>query len=270
MKIGNHRLWNLDFFRNWQKILDHSIDLILTDPPLGILGPKQQWDLSIDFAVVSWIFHQLLSPVGQIAIFCTDKLQSVIDIAFSKNFVLRYRESYLVPSAAAFHKDRPRPDCGALLVLHRKNATKRSRKFNHESVADEGDPYVRINRNREHTFMSSQKRSVDINRSGQRFPSSLVLVPNRPAMKKSERSQTSHPSQKSLEYITRQVLLLSDPGQRILDPFAGSATTLVACEQTGRQGFGFELDGKFFNEAVHRLQHTISSLKQSEGGSNGR
>jgi len=265
VKIGNQHLWNLDFFRNWQKIQDISIDLILTDPPFGILGRKQKWDHPIDFSAVGWIFNQVLSPVGQIAIFCSDRLHSVIDTAFSKYFILRYRENILVPNAAAYHKDRPKPDCTALLVFNRLHAAKQSRIFNYHAIADEGDPYVRINRNRDHTIMNSQKRSIDENISGQRYPSSVVLAPNRPAMKKSERSKTSHPSQKSLAYLTRQILLLSDPGQRILDPFSGSATTLIACEQTVRQGFGFELEEKYFKEAVKRLRRGVATNNQKQG-----
>ena len=40
----------------------------------------------------------------------------------------------------------------------------------------------------------------------------------------------------------------------VLDPFAGSGTTLVAAEQSGKTGVGFELSPEFFNLAMSRLR----------------
>ena len=39
----------------------------------------------------------------------------------------------------------------------------------------------------------------------------------------------------------------------MLDAFAGSGTTLVAAERTGRRGFGIELDPLYCDVAVRRL-----------------
>jgi site-specific DNA-methyltransferase (adenine-specific) len=46
----------------------------------------------------------------------------------------------------------------------------------------------------------------------------------------------------------------TDPGETILDPFAGSATTGVACMRTGRNFIGCECNEEVFQIAVQRLQ----------------
>ena len=38
----------------------------------------------------------------------------------------------------------------------------------------------------------------------------------------------------------------------VLDPFLGSGSTLIACEQTGRICYGIELDEKFMDVIVKR------------------
>ncbi|MFB7248329.1 TRM11 family SAM-dependent methyltransferase [Streptomyces populi] len=46
---------------------------------------------------------------------------------------------------------------------------------------------------------------------------------------------------------------LSEPGELVLDPFAGWGTTLVACSVEGRRGIGFEVNPERAKEAGRRL-----------------
>jgi len=43
-------------------------------------------------------------------------------------------------------------------------------------------------------------------------------------------------------------------GDLVLDPFAGSGSTLVACEQTGRLARLVELDGRYCDVVVRRWE----------------
>ena len=43
-------------------------------------------------------------------------------------------------------------------------------------------------------------------------------------------------------------------GDRVLDPFAGSGTTIVACEQLGRRAYCMELDGHYAAVIVRRWE----------------
>lgn len=55
------------------------------------------------------------------------------------------------------------------------------------------------------------------------------------------------------EIPTRGMLMLSDEGAVVIDPFLGSGTTLVACEQTNRIGYGMEIEPKYVAVTLERL-----------------
>lgn len=51
-----------------------------------------------------------------------------------------------------------------------------------------------------------------------------------------------HPYEKPLSLMERLVAIYSKPGDTILDPFAGSGTTLLASRNLGRRSVGVEID----------------------------
>jgi site-specific DNA-methyltransferase (adenine-specific) len=63
-----------------------------------------------------------------------------------------------------------------------------------------------------------------------------------------------HPSPKPLALMERLVADFSDPGELVLDPFAGSGTTGVACRLLGRDFVGWELDATYHEIASRRLR----------------
>jgi DNA modification methylase len=62
----------------------------------------------------------------------------------------------------------------------------------------------------------------------------------------------SHPTQKPIALMEWCLGFLPD-AKTILDPFMGSGTTLVACQQLGRHGIGIELDPEYFDIACRRV-----------------
>jgi len=62
-----------------------------------------------------------------------------------------------------------------------------------------------------------------------------------------------HPTQKALDVVKPLISLATKPGNRILDPFAGSGTTLVAAEMMGGDSLGIELNAAFCKLTRERL-----------------
>ena len=66
-----------------------------------------------------------------------------------------------------------------------------------------------------------------------------------------------HPTQKPVELLQRLVSLFSDEGDVVIDPCAGSGTTLLAAQKMSRKSFGFEVDRNFFNAAKDKVLSTF-------------
>lgn len=62
-----------------------------------------------------------------------------------------------------------------------------------------------------------------------------------------------HPTVKPLALVKDAILDCSNRGGIILDAFAGSGTTLLAAEQTGRKGYGIEIDPAYCDTILKRF-----------------
>jgi len=63
-----------------------------------------------------------------------------------------------------------------------------------------------------------------------------------------------HPTAKPVELIARCLMNSSAPGGVVLDPFAGSGSTLIACEQLGREARLVEIDPRYCQVIVDRWE----------------
>ena len=73
-----------------------------------------------------------------------------------------------------------------------------------------------------------------------------------------------HPTQKPVELMRRLVRFFSQPGETVLDPFAGSGTTLVAAAQLGRAAVGIEQNAEYCDLIVDRLRQGVLLVPRSE------
>lgn len=55
-----------------------------------------------------------------------------------------------------------------------------------------------------------------------------------------------HPTQKPVNLLRRLIEIFTDPGDVVIDPCAGSGSTLRAAYECGRDSYGFEVDRKFY------------------------
>ena len=63
-----------------------------------------------------------------------------------------------------------------------------------------------------------------------------------------------HPTQKPLKLIERLVTTSTTPGMSVLDPFAGSGVTAIACKNHQRKFYGCDIDSNHYADAMERIK----------------
>lgn len=67
-------------------------------------------------------------------------------------------------------------------------------------------------------------------------------------------SEKIHPTQKPVELLKTLIEIFTDEGDVVIDPCAGSGSTLIAAERLNRKGYGFEIKKNFHAAASKWLQ----------------
>jgi site-specific DNA-methyltransferase (adenine-specific) len=58
-----------------------------------------------------------------------------------------------------------------------------------------------------------------------------------------------HPTQKPVQLLERLIEIFTDENEVVIDPVAGSGTTLLAAKNLNRKAYGFEIKKNFFDDA---------------------
>lgn len=250
-----------DFLWDWQKVAPQSVALAIIDPPFGAIKDAQPWDIPPDYHVLAWELSNLLKPLGQVVTFANFRTAVAIHQAFEPNFGFRFDMTWKKPSALPKNHFAPAPDTEMILVYKLKGAISRHLTFNYNAIRTPGRPYKRKagksqNQNPILKGGGNMPETFE-NRDGGRYPRTVLEYPNKPSMTRAER--TLHPTQKPLGLVEYLLTAFSNRGDMILDPFAGSGTTLLASHRLGRKGIGFEREKDFYEMAADRLEAEIGS-----------
>lgn len=74
-----------------------------------------------------------------------------------------------------------------------------------------------------------------------------------------------HPTVKPTKLVADAILDCSERKSIVLDAFAGSGTTLVAAQKTGRRGYGIEIDPLYCDVIIRRMQKLFKLEAVLEG-----
>ena len=80
------------------------------------------------------------------------------------------------------------------------------------------------------------------------------------------KERTGYPTQKPLELLDRIIDASSNPGDVVMDPFCGCATTCVSAEKLGREWIGIDIAVKAIDLVESRLQDAIDELEMFHPG----
>lgn len=69
--------------------------------------------------------------------------------------------------------------------------------------------------------------------------------------------ERQHPAPFSFQDVQRLVLFFTKKGQRVLDPFSGTGSTIKACAVSERIGVGIELSEHWYNLSKYRIEYEV-------------
>jgi site-specific DNA-methyltransferase (adenine-specific) len=87
-----------------------------------------------------------------------------------------------------------------------------------------------------------------------------ILEFNRPSR------NAEHPTMKPIELFAYQISNSSKQGDIVMDAFAGSGTTMVACEQLNRRAFVVEYDPRYCQVIIDRMKQLNPTIKIKRNG----
>jgi site-specific DNA-methyltransferase (adenine-specific) len=71
-----------------------------------------------------------------------------------------------------------------------------------------------------------------------------------------------HPTQKSVPLLEKLIKIFTDEGDVVIDPVAGSGTTLLAAINCGRSAYGFEIKKPFYKEANKIIEDRMTEINE--------
>lgn len=238
---------------------NESIDLILTDPPYNTTDCKWDSKLSWDEWWIEW--RRIIKPTGTIVLTCqmpvlVDIVSSGLDLyrhrwiwkkdkcgnfLVAKGQPLKYTEDVLVFSKMKYVKVHNSKKPTSIYNPQMREGTGVVREMNGERS---GLSAKQIQNRGGNTYLKSNPETDGI----KRYPQDLLFF-NVP-QKKEERL---HPTQKPVLLFEYLIKTYTNEGMTVLDCFAGSMTTAIACLETKRNYICIEQEEEMYNKAKERI-----------------
>lgn len=86
-----------------------------------------------------------------------------------------------------------------------------------------------------------------------------MILNHMPWPRESKTVPKIHPTQKPIALLKRLIEIFTDAGDVVIDPCAGSGTTLRAAAEMGRTAYGFEVDKRFYKLAQEKMLNTMET-----------
>lgn len=77
-------------------------------------------------------------------------------------------------------------------------------------------------------------------------------------------SEKIHPTQKPIALLKTLIQIFTDPGDVVIDPCAGSGSTLIAAQELKRKAFGFEIKKNFHKLASNWIDNEYQKISEIE------
>ena len=241
-------LFNEDFLKGVDRLGANSIDLVIADPPYSLgkdYGNDSDKKSPKDFLnwTKEWVtaVEPKIKETGSLYIFTTWRFTPEI-FSFIKTKFLMINEIIW---------DRKVPSMGGstrrFSSVHDTIgffAKSKNYYFDIDSVRVPYDPETKKARTRS-IFVGKKWLEIGYN------PKDVWSISR---LHRIHRERENHPTQKPIEIIERMIKSSSPENGVVLDPFAGSGTSLVTCLLNNRQGIAYEINPEYCSIIKNRLK----------------
>lgn len=254
-----------------RKLPDGCIDLVLTDPPYA--NTVQAWDKMLDWPAIWQELRRVCKPNAAKVLFACNAF--TIDLCASNRKEYRYRYCWqkICPTNVYNCKRMPLRNYEEVCVFYQKQPTYNPQM--HEGPAYNQKPSVsrhsiwgttklkwakgvtkeelekagieiKDGEEYEHIMIRPRRENITV-----RYPTDVLKF--KPVHNFAK--ERLHPNQKPVELLEFLIKTYTNEGETVLDFTMGSASTAIACLNTGRNFIGMESDPDIYTVAKNRVDN---------------
>jgi site-specific DNA-methyltransferase (adenine-specific) len=241
MRVEIDKPWLMlgDCLECMREIPDGSVDMVLCDLPYGTT--RCAWDSVIPLEPLWSHYRRVVKGSGAIVLFAAQPFTAAL--VMSNPCWFKYDWTWRKPKGTGHlnSKHQPLRDKEDILVFS-------SGKPKYRPQMTVGQPFG--NKRGRNAEAYGQHGALNYANGGLRYPKQVLefgVV---------ERG-TLHPAQKPVPLLEYMIHTYTNPGETVLDSCFGSASTGVACQNTGRRFIGIERDPHYFDIGRRRIEQAI-------------
>ena len=233
MKIGNGEFWLGDCLELMQQIPDGSVDMILCDLPYGTTQNK--WDSVIPFEPLWSHYWRVCKPNAAVVLTAAQPFDKTLGASQIEHYQYEWIWEKARPVGHLNAKRRPMGAHENVLVFHRSQPI-----YNAQGLV----ACEKVNR-RSHSSTNYGSAGTSNVAKWTNYPRSVI--------KFAHDGGGLHPTQKPVALFEYLIKTYTDPDMLVLDNCAGSGTTAIAAERTGRRWLCIEREPSYYYPAVGRV-----------------
>lgn len=256
-RIGRGRFFEGDCFDVMRDMPEGSVDMVLCDLPYGTTIHKNaqgtstnSWDFPLPFDRLWSEYRRVLRPYGSVVLTAAQPFTSHLILSNLEWF--KYTLVWEKTRAGGFFDVKYRPlraheDICVFTPAGVAMNSKVPAKFNPQGVIN-----IAPKKRNEKRGVSSNVRTPVEGKGFQtqsNYPRSVLKI--------SSEGKGWHPTQKPVDLFEYLILSYTDQGMTVLDNTAGSGTTAIAAENTGRQWICIERDPDYAEKARQRIREHV-------------
>lgn len=227
--LATNKIYNVDFRKGLEFIEEDYI--IVTDPPYNINYNYDEYNDNLSDE---------------------EYIRLISNLKDKRLAIIHYPEEtmkYFVPALGV-------PDEVGIWAYNSNLPNRHSRLINYYNINPDYNKVLQPYKNPNDKRIKERIKNGKLGARSYDWFSDIQLVKN------VSKNDFNHPCPVPVQLMERIILLTSNVGDLIVDPFMGSGTTGVACMRTGRRYIGFEISEEYCQMAQDRIKKLEEEVEE--------